>query len=482
MSQSVPVTSPAFAVRNPALRAELLHRMEADQAIRQRFLEWMQQNHRADVEALKSQDFPVARQMRAIDRDNTERMKRIVERYGWPGKSLVGQDGANAAWLLVQHADQDRAFQRRCLALMSVAAARGEVSKTDFAYLEDRVRVAENKPQRYGTQTREVNGKQVPDPIEDEAHVDARRAEAGMPPLANYLQLVNTMMHGREKFILDTDIGDDIDDAYALALLASWPEAELLGVTTTFGQTHERAELAAKLLSVMGHSDVPVCAGRRGASPIRRQYDWARGFRGSNVDPGDAVAFLKREIDRYPGKITLIGIGPLVNLGDLLTRYPEEKRKIKRIVIMGGAVFVGYNNQAPPTPEWNILCDPAAARVVFNSGVPLVMAGLEVTTMMQFDAERQKRLFAYGTPLTDALAALTNLWGNGTPTLFDVVAVGYALGHGFCDEEPHHVEVDANGLTRITDGPPNVTVLVHPHKEAFLDWYIASLAPLVQPH
>ncbi|HLK59384.1 MAG TPA: nucleoside hydrolase [Chthonomonadaceae bacterium] len=279
------------------------------------------------------------------------------------------------------------------------------------------------------------------------------------------------------KAILDTDIGDDIDDAYALALLSSLPEVKLLGVTTSFGQTRERAELAAKLLKVMGHNDVPVYAGRRGESVIRRQYDWAKGFQARALKSEEAVAFLKREVERNPGEITLIAIGPLVNIGDLVTRYPELKPKIKRIVIMGGAVYTGYNPQGPPVAEWNIKCDPVAARAVFTSGVPLVMAGLEVTTMMQLDAERQKRLFAHGTPTTDALAALTNLWGGGAPTLFDPVAVAWATGHRFCDEETQHVEVEESGLTRITPGTPNVTVLVHPQREAFLDWVITTLKP-----
>ena len=69
------------------------------------------------------------------------------------------------------------------------------------------------------------------------------------------------------------------------------------------------------------------------------------------------------------------------------------------------------------------------------------------------------------------------LWGNPTPTLYDPVAVAWALGHGFCDSEQRHVVVESDGLTRITDGTPNVTVLVHPRKDAFLDWYVAALKP-----
>ncbi|MBV9469917.1 MAG: nucleoside hydrolase [Abitibacteriaceae bacterium] len=280
-----------------------------------------------------------------------------------------------------------------------------------------------------------------------------------------------------QKVILDTDIGDDIDDAYALALVTSLPNVKLLGVTTTFGQTRERAQLAAKLLHLMGRDDVPVYAGRQGTAKIGAQYQWVQGFAAKPLRNGAAVEFLKRELDRAPGEVTLIGIGALSNYGDLLTRYPEVKTKIRRIVIMGGAVHVGYNNQPPATPEWNIKCDPVAAQVVYSSGVPLVMAGLEVTTMMQLNEARRKKIYAYGTPTTDALSALTALWGNGTPTLYDPVAVAYALGYSFSDSEQQNVVVEKDGLTRIADGPAHVTVLVNPRKEAFLDWYVAALNP-----
>ncbi len=283
------------------------------------------------------------------------------------------------------------------------------------------------------------------------------------------------------KIILDTDIGDDIDDVYALALLATRPNVQLLGVTTAWGQTKERAELAAKFLKVIGRTDVPVYAGRRGEFKIRDQYLWAQGYTGRGIKSEEAVAFLKRSIDQHPGEITLVAIGPLVNIGDLLTRYPDVKPKLKRIVIMGGSVHVGYNNQAPPVAEWNIKCDPAAARIVYESGVPLVMAGLEVTTMMQIDAVRQKKLYACGTPLTDALSALTHLWGSPVPTLYDPVAVAYALGEAHCDEERKHVSVMDDGVTKITEGAPNCTVLVNAHKDQFLDWFVEQLAGSQKP-
>ena len=110
----------------------------------------------------------------------------MVASYGWPAKSLVGEKAAHAAWLLVQHADADPAFQRRCLDLMEKLPP-GEVSARDVAYLTDRVLLAEGKPQRFGTQfQKDAAGKWVPKTLEDPEHVDDRRRAAGLEPIADY--------------------------------------------------------------------------------------------------------------------------------------------------------------------------------------------------------------------------------------------------------------------------------------------------------
>jgi inosine-uridine nucleoside N-ribohydrolase len=277
------------------------------------------------------------------------------------------------------------------------------------------------------------------------------------------------------KIILDTDIGDDVDDVYALALAATVPNVELVGVTTAFGETGKRAELAAKLLWVMGRTKVPVCAGREGDHGIGPQHRWASGFRSSAMRKEKAVAFLRRQIEAAPGEITIVPIGALTNIGDLLTTHPEVRSKIKRVVLMGGAAWVGYNNRAPASPEWNIRCDTRAARTVFESGVPIVMAGLDATTMMQLDEDRQKRMAAFGGRTTDAIASLRLLWGSPIPTLFDPVAVAYAAGYPFADERPVRIHVEDDGLTRVVDGAPNATALVNPRKDEFLEWFVEAM-------
>jgi Family of unknown function (DUF6624) len=122
----------------------------------------------------------------SIDVENTQRMKEFVEQMGWPTRSKVGGHASEMAWLLVQHADHDRAFQQTCLDLMKAQVA-GEVLPGNIAYLEDRVRVGEGRPQIYGTQfyTDEA-GNFGPRPIEDPEHVDERRQAVGLQPLSEY--------------------------------------------------------------------------------------------------------------------------------------------------------------------------------------------------------------------------------------------------------------------------------------------------------
>lgn len=121
------------------------------------------------------------------DQVRTDRLEEILDEHGWPTISLVGEDGADAAWTIAQHADLDPAFQARALELLRAAAAAGEASPGNLAYLEDRVAVAQGRPQTYGTQIRCADGAAEPaTPIEEPGGVEARRAAAGLEPLADY--------------------------------------------------------------------------------------------------------------------------------------------------------------------------------------------------------------------------------------------------------------------------------------------------------
>jgi hypothetical protein len=140
------------------------------------------QRLRANIEDL---DDDCLMEMSRVDYANTARLEQIIDEHGWPGKTLVGERGAHDAWLLVQHAGHRLDLMQRALGLLREAVARGEAEAKQLAYLDDRVRMCEGRPQRYGTQRRSTAGGPVRLwPIEDEEQVDVRRAEVGLPPLA----------------------------------------------------------------------------------------------------------------------------------------------------------------------------------------------------------------------------------------------------------------------------------------------------------
>ena len=179
---------------NAELSAELRRRVKEDQDARQKFIEWMKERGVADpAKAKQTENEPIFKKLTEIDAANTKWLKEVVDKHGWPGASFVGKNGAHDAWLLVQHADRDREFQKKCLLLMKPLVANGEAAAVDFAYLTDRVLVADGKKQLYGTQFHDVKGKMEPQPIENEADVDKRRQEVGLNSLAEYRKLIEAM-------------------------------------------------------------------------------------------------------------------------------------------------------------------------------------------------------------------------------------------------------------------------------------------------
>ncbi|HEX6637363.1 MAG TPA: nucleoside hydrolase, partial [Steroidobacteraceae bacterium] len=124
---------------------------------------------------------------------------------------------------------------------------------------------------------------------------------------------------GRTPVIFDTDIGTDIDDAYALAALIERPELELIGVTTVSSDAVARARLAARLLSIAGgkSSDIPVYAGTSTPTQYMKQVEWAAAFTSPSLHESGAIEFMRREINRRPGEVTLIAVGELTNVAAL---------------------------------------------------------------------------------------------------------------------------------------------------------------------
>jgi inosine-uridine nucleoside N-ribohydrolase len=284
--------------------------------------------------------------------------------------------------------------------------------------------------------------------------------------------------------IIDTDIGDDIDDAFALGLALRSPELKILGVTTTFGNTELRARLVERYLTTIGRGDIPVFAGPPTKTDnVMTQAAYAK--RGPERKFGDGAGFILREAREHPGEITLIGIGPLSTVRSAIERDPATFRKLKRVVIMGGSVYRGYGLDGQgkprlPEPEWNILNDPAGARALLASGVPVFMMPLD-STQVPLEAGNRETIFAHGSPLTDQLTLLYHEWMGGTPnhsptpTLFDPVAVTYAFRPDLCPAKPMHIDLDEKGRTTPGEGAPNAEVCLQSDEKGFLDLLLKRL-------
>jgi inosine-uridine nucleoside N-ribohydrolase len=302
----------------------------------------------------------------------------------------------------------------------------------------------------------------------------------------------------RQKVFIDTDIGDDVDDAFALALVLSSPELEVVGISGAWGDTELRARMLERFLKETGHSGIPVGAGVKTESQTKfSQREWAEGSTATGPFP-DGVTLLQEAIRRYPGQVTLIALGPLTNVGALIDRDPGAIRHLKRVVMMGGSIYKGYETgyeagyetgyekgdagaqSGEPAAEYNIQMDPAAARKLFGAGARVEMMPLD-STLVHMTEARRAELEGQDTPLAKILKELDREWAANSgwtrPTLFDVVPVARLLDAGVCPLAPLRVEVDDKGFTRPVAGKPNVKVCLKLDEARFLTMFYGRLMP-----
>jgi inosine-uridine nucleoside N-ribohydrolase len=287
--------------------------------------------------------------------------------------------------------------------------------------------------------------------------------------------------------IIDTDIGDDIDDAFALAVALADPRLKVIGITTAWGDTRTRTLLVRRLLATLGRLDVVVAQGPATPNAVPfTQRQWALGATDTSPAP-DAIDFIRAQVRERPGTITLIALAPLSNIQALQERYPDALHGLKQIVLMGGSIYAGYNQGGSipvtkPSAEYNVASAPQALADVLASGVAVKLFPLD-STQVKFDEVRRDRLFAYGSPASDALTLLyhqwrvLNGWGQITPTLFDVVPVAWMLQPALCPLTPLRITVDNQGYTRPTSGPPNVAACLSVDENAMQRLILDTLAP-----
>lgn len=313
-----------------------------------------------------------------------------------------------------------------------------------------------------------------------------------MKPLSLALTLcfflsASTSAQEKQPVLIDTDLGSDVDDAFALALALASPELDVIGITTCAAGAEDRAWMVCRFLSHGGFKSIPVAFGRdpQPDYPIDWQIQYRRHpavifNRTHRPLKESAVQLMYQKLKEQPGKVTLITLGPLTNVARLLKEHPDAKDMIQRIVAMGGSVDRGYEGKKGIEAEWNVKQDAPAARAVFESGVPLVLIPLDATAEAKLSKRRLEEIFAPYSRLTMQVQALYQLWGKEEPVMFDPAAVAAAYAEKFFSFKELALEVDDKGFTRIGKGKPNARVALD-MREDFLKWFVARVAEADKP-
>ncbi len=270
--------------------------------------------------------------------------------------------------------------------------------------------------------------------------------------------------------ILDTDIGGDIDDTWALALLLKSPEFDLKLVVSDLGDTVYRAKLIAKLLETAKRTDIPVGVGVRQSDAGGPQSPWVADY-DLNRFPGnvhhDGVAALINTIMSAPEPVTLICIGPVPNIRVALEREPRIAQRV-RFVGMHGSVRLGYDGKPQPDPECNVVSDVAAARSVFTAAWPMTITPLDTCGLVRLKGDKYRKIAASTDPLTRAVIENYQIWrkagdpqasaeAEASSVLFDTVAIYLAMAHDLVVMEELPIVISDDGFTRIDPQGKRVT-------------------------
>jgi purine nucleosidase len=285
----------------------------------------------------------------------------------------------------------------------------------------------------------------------------------------------------KQKIIFDCDLGDDIDDAYALALLLASPELDILGVVMDYGNTPKRAQIACKMLYETGRENIPVVIGRKTVNNYSNQFYWAEGFDKIQPIKQDASDFIIEQLRKYPNEIILFTVGPVPNMADVLNKDPDALKLAKHVYSMFGSFYMGYGSSPIPSPEWNVRGDINASKKFVSSGAKITFAGLDITANVILKYELIEQLSNRKSPLTDAIVGLYSLWGFGRdtkpePILFDAVAVSMVIWPELFKTRKAFVKVTDEGYTVIDESKePDCEIGVSIDTKEFFKKYMDRL-------
>lgn len=294
-----------------------------------------------------------------------------------------------------------------------------------------------------------------------------------------------TVAEKRIPVILDTDIGDDIDDTWALAMLLGCPEVDLQLIVTDYGDAPTKAALVAKMLEAMGRTDIPIGVGLKTGDGRINQAEWLGDY---SLDgyPGtvheDGVQALIDRIHQSPEPVTLLVIGPVPNIEEALRRDPSIAANA-RIVAMAGSVDIGYGGAPQPQPEWNVVANVPAYRALFAAPWEITIAPLDSCGQVILREEDYRRVAGSDNPRARTVIANYDLWTNRgqygpdeSSVLFDTVAAYGALAEDYAEVQTIKLSVADDGMTvRDEDGRPVRCMMGWRDYRGFLDKLIGSL-------
>lgn len=277
------------------------------------------------------------------------------------------------------------------------------------------------------------------------------------------------------RIIIDTDIGDDVDDVLALAFALSCPQLDVRAITTVTPGSDRRAGIVKHLLHTMEHTHIPVASGielpMRALSAEEQAWmmsesklNYAAAVPNSRVDhtPYEhSASLIIRTVEQHAGEIGIVAIGPLSNVALALRHKPAIAAKISWIAFMGGEVHI-------PRRENNIAWDPEAAEVILTSGIPLFMGSWSVTRQFALSPVDCERIAQAGTALGDFLDDCIKYWwpykgDKAGPVMYDMAPLVWAIDPSCFETKTLCIRAETTGtrtrgMTLISDGPPNAHV------------------------
>ena len=290
--------------------------------------------------------------------------------------------------------------------------------------------------------------------------------------------------------ILDTDIGDDIDDTWALGFLLRCHELDLKRVSVNSNNTVYKAKLVAKFLEGANRTDIPVALGPVHNQDGKNQMKWVKDY---DLDgyPGEVfhngIEKMIEMILSSPEPITLVPIGPLSNIAEAIDEEPKILQNC-RMVGMQGSVYVGYGEGRPPVAEYNVVKDRVAAQMVFDAVwlEPIVITPLDTCGNIILDGDRYKRLLKSEDPLVKMILENYKMWSKSlrrrdfkkrSSILFDTVAVYLAFTEEWLEMETLGIRVDSKGVTVIDpDAQPVRVATKWKNLPAFYDMLVERLS------